>query len=120
MTGRRHAASRAELTLRDDEARAPRAWRPGRRPGRTTTSRASARWLDRTLELKHRYIDCFPPSDDPYDTLLDDFEPGMQHRRGAAVFDRLRPTLRELVAGAPDDGEPEAFLEGTFRPRGPA
>ena len=56
--------------------------------------------LDRTLELKHRYIDCFPPSDDPYDTLLDDFEPGMKTDEVRRVFDRLKPALRDLVAAA--------------------
>ena len=40
-------------------------------------------WLDRILELKLRYLACFPPADDPYDVFLDDFEPGMKTARGA-------------------------------------
>ncbi len=33
-------------------------------------------WLEKMVALKHRYVDCFEPGDDPYDTLLDDYEPG--------------------------------------------
>ena len=44
--------------------------------------------LEEMVELKHRYVDCFPPADDPYDTLLDDYEPGM---KTAEVRDDLRP-----------------------------
>ena len=70
-------------------------------------------WLDRTLELKHRYIACFPDADEPYDVLLDDFERGMRTDEVRTIFDRLRPELQELVAAAPGD-EPEAFLTGPF------
>jgi carboxypeptidase Taq len=70
-------------------------------------------WLDRTLELKHRYIECFPPSDDPYDTLLDDFEPGMKTDEVRRVFDRLRPVLRDLVAAASEEPE-EPFIDGPY------
>ena len=70
-------------------------------------------WLDRTLELKHRYIACFPHADEPYDVLLDDFERGMRTDEVRAIFDRLRPELQELVAAAPAD-EPEEFLTGPY------
>jgi carboxypeptidase Taq len=69
--------------------------------------------LDRMLELKHRYIDCFPPSADPYDALLDDFEPGMKTDEVRRVFDRLKPALRELVSAAADE-EPEDFVSGSY------
>jgi len=70
-------------------------------------------WLDRTLELKHRYIDCFPAGDDPYDVLLDDFEPRMQTDEVRRVFDRLAPALRDLVdADAGDQEEP--FVSGPY------
>ena len=85
----------------------------GPKPGRTTTTRASGRWLDRTLELKQRYVDCFPATDDPYDVLLDDFEPGMHTDEVRRVFERLEPALRELTAAAADD-EPEPFLSGPY------
>lgn len=70
-------------------------------------------WLDRTLELKHRYVACFPPADDPYDLLLDDFEPGMRTEEVRRVFGRLEPALRELVAAAGDE-EPEPFVAGPY------
>jgi carboxypeptidase Taq len=69
--------------------------------------------LDRTLELKHRYVDCFPDTGDRYDPLLDDFEPGMRTDEVRSVFDRLRPALQELVRAAPDDA-PEPFLTGPY------
>jgi carboxypeptidase Taq len=70
-------------------------------------------WLDRTLELKREYVACFPPTDDPYDPLLDDFEEGMQTSEVRRVFDRLRPALRELVSQSPAD-EPEPYLTGPY------
>ena len=51
-------------------------------------------WLDRALELKHRYIACFPEANEPYDALLDDFEPGMRTDGGA-------PGVRAAPAGPP-------------------
>jgi carboxypeptidase Taq len=70
-------------------------------------------WLDRTLDLKQRYIECFPPTDDPYDVLLDDFEQGMRTDEVRRVFDRLKPALRELLAGAADE-ELEPFVSGPY------
>ena len=43
-------------------------------------------WLERMLELQRRYVECFAPYDDPYDALLDDFEPGMRTDEVRAVF----------------------------------
>jgi carboxypeptidase Taq len=54
--------------------------------------------LERTLALKHQYIDCFEGFDRPYDVLLDDFEPGMTTDEVASVFARLRDALTPLVA----------------------
>jgi carboxypeptidase Taq len=70
-------------------------------------------WLDRTLDLKRQYVACFPPADDPYDVLLDDFEREMHTDEVRRVFDRLEPALRELVAAA-DPEEDEAFLTGPY------
>ena len=69
--------------------------------------------LDRTLELKRRYIECFAPSDDPYDPLLDDFEPGMRTAEVRRVFDRLKPALRDLVAAGSDEPV-SAFVQGSY------
>jgi carboxypeptidase Taq len=70
-------------------------------------------WLDRTLELKRQYIACFEPYEDPYDPLLDDYEPGMRTDEVREVFDTLKEALVPLIAEA---GSPEAddFMRGPF------
>jgi carboxypeptidase Taq len=70
-------------------------------------------WLDRTLELKRRYIDCFEPEGDPYDVVLDDFEPGMKTEEVRAVFERLKEVLPRLVEEAAGVEE-EPFTRGPF------
>src|SRR5262249_11552421 len=46
-------------------------------------------YLRRNVELKHRYVECFEPTDELYDVLLDDFEPGMKTAEARAVLDDL-------------------------------
>jgi carboxypeptidase Taq len=70
-------------------------------------------WLDRVLELKRRYVECFAPYDDPYDPLLDDYEPGMKTAEVRAVFDRLKQELIPLIADAASD-EDDEFMHGPF------
>ena len=48
--------------------------------------------LARHLELRARYVACFPGVEHPYDVVLDDFEPGM-------TTAQVRPLLAELAAG---------------------
>ena len=43
-------------------------------------------WLERVLELRLRYIECFAPYDNPYDVVLDDFEAGMKTDEVRAIF----------------------------------
>ena len=57
--------------------------------------------LQRNLELKRRYVDCFEWEDSPYTPLLDDFEPYMLTSEVAEVFGTIRPVLAELVQQAP-------------------
>lgn len=57
--------------------------------------------LERNLELKRRYVECFEWDDSPYTPLLDDFEPFMKTTDVAEVFDTIRPVLSELVREAP-------------------
>jgi carboxypeptidase Taq len=70
-------------------------------------------WLERVLELRLRYADCFAPFDDPYDVLLDDYEPGMRTAEVRAVFDALEPELVSLVAEHATEEEDE-FMRGPF------
>ena len=57
--------------------------------------------LERNLELKRRYVECFEWEDSPYTPLLDDFEPFMLTSEVAEVFGVVRPVLSELVKAAP-------------------
>ena len=70
-------------------------------------------WLERMLDLRLRYVECFAPYDDPYDVLLDDFEPGMKTNEIRAVFAVLEPELVSLVAANGTD-EKEDFMSGPF------
>jgi len=70
--------------------------------------------LERQLELKHRYIECFPPADDPYDVLLEDWEEGMTAARVAAVFEELRSGLVPLIDALRDREVDDSFLSGPF------
>jgi carboxypeptidase Taq len=69
--------------------------------------------LEHMLELKLRYVECFAPYDDPYDVLLDDYEPGMRTSDVRAVFDVLKPELTSMVASRPSE-EAEDFVRGPF------
>ena len=81
---------------------------------RATSDYASFRpWLDRNLELRRRYIDCFDESGETYDILLDDYEPGMKTAEARDVFERIKPQLIELAHEAHSGDEP-AFMRGPF------
>jgi len=70
-------------------------------------------WLERGLELRLRYAECFAPYDDPYDVLLDDYEPGMRASDVRAIFEVLEPELVSLVAEHASD-ERDDFMRGPF------
>ncbi len=53
--------------------------------------------LEKIVELVRKYVTFFPPADHPYDTLLDDFEPGMKTAEVQAIFNELRPKQVELI-----------------------
>jgi carboxypeptidase Taq len=57
--------------------------------------------LERNLELKRRYVECFEWDDSPYTPLLDDYEPFMKTTDVAEIFGAIRPVLSELVREAP-------------------
>jgi carboxypeptidase Taq len=69
-------------------------------------------WLEQLVELKHQYLDCFPPTDDPYDSLLDDYEQGMKTAQVRTIFDRLKEVLIPLVEAAGTSATPS--IQGTF------
>lgn len=68
-------------------------------------------WLERMIDLSRQKAACYGWADDgePYDALLDEFEPGATCRQIAPLFARLGPRLTELIQAmstrgrAPDD-----------------
>lgn len=100
-------AERALVTSRANDA-----WRAARRDSDFSVFRPH---LERVVELVRTYVDFFPVADHPYDTLLDDYEPGMKTAEVQAIFDKLRPAQVELLHAisqrkAPEDG----FLHGKY------
>jgi carboxypeptidase Taq len=53
--------------------------------------------LERQLELKRRYVACFPELAEPYDALLDEYEEGLTTAQVEQVFGRLKGELVEIV-----------------------
>jgi carboxypeptidase Taq len=69
--------------------------------------------LERQLELKLRYIACFPDSESAYDVMLDEYEEGTTAAEVTDVFARLKPELVQLVE-ARDRSADESVLAGPF------
>jgi carboxypeptidase Taq len=71
--------------------------------------------LQRNVELRRRYAECFDV-DEPYDALLEDFEPGMKTAEVREVFDVLKPELIGLVRAVADREAQidNSFLKGSF------
>jgi carboxypeptidase Taq len=63
---------------------------------------AFAPYLQRNLELKRRYVECFDGFDCAYDVLLDDYEPGMKTAEVARLFSELKSELVPLIATLAD------------------
>ena len=61
--------------------------------------------LRNNFDLRRRYVECFDDYDEPYDVLLDDFEPGMKTAEVREVFERLKQEQVPLVATARAEGE---------------
>jgi carboxypeptidase Taq len=73
-------------------------------------------FLERNVELKLRYIECFDGFDDPYDVLLDDYEEGMTSAEVDRLFGELRSALVPLIAAIAQraDAVDDAPLHGDF------
>jgi carboxypeptidase Taq len=71
--------------------------------------------LERNFELRQRYVDCFD-ADEPYDVLLDDFEPHTSTEEVRAIFEELKDELAPMVAEAQarDHEVEDGFLRGGF------
>jgi carboxypeptidase Taq len=62
--------------------------------------------LERNVELKHRYIECFDPAQEPYDVLLDDYERGMTTAEVRAIFAELKEQLVPLASELREEDDP--------------
>ena len=83
--------------MNETSSRAMEAWKLAR----ASSDFASFRpWLERQVELNRRKAACWghPPGGEPYDALVDDFEPGMTGKRIEAIFRPLRAALTPLIA----------------------
>src|SRR5206468_10203576 len=110
-------ACRVPLELRAELARAAALGEPVWREARRTSDfQLFLPHLENAIELKKRYIECFQPVDEPYDALLDDFEPGMKTAEVRAVFEELKAGLVPLVADIADraDAVDDSMLSGDF------
>ncbi|MBL8076767.1 MAG: carboxypeptidase M32 [Anaerolineales bacterium] len=53
--------------------------------------------LEKVVDLVHKYISFFPAGNHPYDTLLDDYEPGMKTSEVQEIFSGLRVKQVDLI-----------------------
>ncbi len=73
-----------------------------------TQARAQADWapfsphLARIVELERQLADALGYSDQPYDALLDEYEPEMKTSEVKAVFDAIKPEVIALVKAIKD------------------
>ncbi|MBA3365167.1 MAG: carboxypeptidase M32 [Actinobacteria bacterium] len=74
-------------------------------------------YLQKNIDLTHRYVECMDDGRDIYDVLLDDYEQDLTTVEVNAVFDELKRELPPLIeAAAASNGEEDAFMRGPFSP----
>lgn len=80
---------------------------------------AFAPWLQKMLDLKKEEARCLAPDGDPYETLLDEFEPGVSRAELDHYFSFLRPRLTDLTLRIQDSEASRGLrgFKGSF-PRG--
>jgi carboxypeptidase Taq len=104
---------RLPRTLVEDVARttalAQQAWTDARKASDFTPFRP---WLERIVGLKRREAECVGYADEPYDALLEDYEPGLRSAVVGRLFGALRLDLVPLaarIAGAPRRPDPSVL-----------
>ncbi len=69
--------------------------------------------LQKNLDLRKRYIDCFEVKDEPYDIVLDDYERDMTTKEVRRIFDYLKehqaPLVKEVAARGGNDARPREY-----------
>ena len=73
-------------------------------------------WLEKTLKLKRQEAECVGYASNPYDALIDEFEPGETAEGVRKMFAGLRQPLVELIAKIVDSGKkaPVEILERKY------
>src|SRR5438034_2431957 len=73
-------------------------------------------WLAKTLDLKRQEAACISPNGNPYDALLDEYEPGETVANLVRVFESLRGPLIDLVGRITSSGKraPIEILERIY------
>ncbi len=75
--------------------------------------------LEKIVNLNHRYISFFPAAEHAYDTLLDNFEPGIKTSAVKAIFEALRPQQVELIQAIAERPQvDDAFLRLDYDEQG--
>jgi len=84
-------------------SRAMHVWREAREKNDFATF---APWLEKLLALVNRKAEAYgwPEGGEPYDALLDEFEPGMTTARVTRTFDALRAGLAPLIRAVAESG----------------
>ena len=72
--------------------------------------------LERNVELRLQYVQCFDDVAEPYDILLDDFEPETSTADVRATFAELKDELIPLIAELRESDVDDSFLRGNFPP----
>jgi carboxypeptidase Taq len=70
--------------------------------------------LERNVELRRRYVACFGEQQEPYDVLLDDFEPEMKSAEVTRIFDEIKAELVPLIAELRTREIDDSFLVNDF------
>ena len=72
--------------------------------------------LERNIELAREYAACFPDAEQPYDALLDLWEPGMKTEDVKRILGELRAGLVPIVAAIAEnpDAVDDSLLSGSF------
>jgi carboxypeptidase Taq len=70
--------------------------------------------LEKNLELRLRYVACFDDVEEPYDILLDDFEPQTSTTEVREIFETIKPEVVALIAELRDADVDDSFLTGSF------
>lgn len=74
-------------------------------------------WLSKTLELKRKECECVGyPTGNPYDALLDEYEPHETAENVQKIFDSFRPALVDLIGRIQSSGKkaPVEILERNY------